>query len=215
MKCKLAVIISLATAMTWTGCSREEPNTPTDVSGITDPGRVQTTLSIPANLDVIGPAEGCSTELDKGVSYSGDLTVPQIFGRIIFQNNEKGTHTHIEDILVETALVDAGQVVHFNCAQGAVLANLDAGLPSPVDLIVTTGGCETGDGPYIAISGEIRLGGDTDAIIIPEGETIIFSKQPPLDGVGGNPWVSFQFVDATGGPMSEVFLLGRCVQLSR
>jgi hypothetical protein len=32
-------------------------------------------------------------------------------------------------------------------------------------------------------------------------------------GVGGNPWISVRFADASGQPMGPETLLGRCVQL--
>lgn len=51
-----------------------------------------------------------------------------------------------------------------------------------------------------------------DVVLIPEGETIQFAKQPPLGGVGGNPWIYVQFFDSSGNALSDEVLLGRCVQ---
>src|SRR5207244_11423712 len=50
-------------------------------------------------------------------------------------------------------------------------------------------------------------------VLIPAGQTIQFAKQPPLGGVGGNPWIFLTFLDGRGQPVSDQILLGRCVQL--
>src|SRR5438552_2966088 len=50
-------------------------------------------------------------------------------------------------------------------------------------------------------------------VLIPAGQTIQFAKQPPLGGVGGNPWIFLTFLDGRGQPVSNDILLGRCVKL--
>jgi hypothetical protein len=49
--------------------------------------------------------------------------------------------------------------------------------------------------------------------VVPQGFSLTFPKQPVLGGVGGNPWISVQFVDGHGNPFGSEVLLGRCVQL--
>ncbi|HEV8595976.1 MAG TPA: hypothetical protein VGR51_10660, partial [Thermoplasmata archaeon] len=49
-------------------------------------------------------------------------------------------------------------------------------------------------------------------VLLPEGETIQFAKQPPLGGVGGNPYIWLVFTDEDGNYLSEEIFLGRCVQ---
>ena len=39
-----------------------------------------------------------------------------------------------------------------------------------------------------------------------------FLKQPSQGGVGGNPWIYIQFFDEDWEPLTDLLLLGRCVQ---
>jgi hypothetical protein len=122
------------------------------------------------------------------------------------------------------------------CVQGLMATSLDLDLPSGATASVTTGGCSNSPGPYITLDGELSIGGlnaqliftnnakfthvhkediVVSIVIIPAGETIKFNKQPPLDGAGGNPHIFLQFADGEREGLSELFYLGRCVQLSR
>jgi hypothetical protein len=96
-----------------------------------------------------------------------------------------------------------------------------------------TNGCSNSPGPYISLNGEITLGGVNaklifsnnakfththeedvvvDVVLLPEGESITFAKQPPLGGVGGNPWIYLAWTDGEGRSYGRPSLLGRCVQ---
>ena len=44
--------------------------------------------------------------------------------------------------------------------------------------------------------------------------TLQFAKQPVNGGGGGNPWIYLQFLDGTGAPFGQEFLIGRCAQLT-
>ncbi len=81
----------------------------------------------------------------------GEISLGGLGVRLYFQNNVKGTHTHIEETSV-------------------------------------------------------------DVVVLPAGETIRFAKQPPLGGVGGNPWIFLQLLDSNGHAVTDEILLGRCVQ---
>ena len=48
--------------------------------------------------------------------------------------------------------------------------------------------------------------------ITPANGGVSLPKQPVRGGVGGNPWLSFQFTDSAGKALSDRILLGRCVQ---
>lgn len=99
--------------------------------------------------------------------------------------------------------------------------------------------CANSPGPHITLDGELALkaGVDADLIfrnndnpvggphkadedvvvtvrLVPPGETITFPKQPVLGGVGGNPWIFFQFLSASGEEIGKEALVGRCEQLS-
>ncbi len=121
------------------------------------------------------------------------------------------------------------------CVQGLFLASADLVIPSHATATVEGGSCDN-KGPTVRLSGELTLGGiharvifrnndnpvggpheaDADAtvdvVILPEGTTVEFAKQPPLGGAGGNPWIYLVFLDGDGMPASDKFLLGRCVQ---
>jgi hypothetical protein len=87
-------------------------------------------------------------------------------------------------------------------------------------------------GPYITMSGELTLGA-IDAVMIfrnneqgthehtedisvrvslSSEQVIRFNKQPPLGGVGGNPFIFLQLTDSRGDTLSDKILLGRVVQ---
>lgn len=123
------------------------------------------------------------------------------------------------------------------CVQGLSKVSTDFFLPSAATAVVSAGSCSN-KGSSITLSGELKLtamnarlifrnndnpvGGphqyDTEAIVdivvIPEGQSITFAKQPPLGGVGGNPWIFLRFLTDAGVAIGDEFLIGRCVQLS-
>lgn len=122
------------------------------------------------------------------------------------------------------------------CVQGLFATTLDLDIPSGASAHVETGGCSNNPGPYITLDGELAIGGLSakliftnnrkfthvheedivvDIVIIPAGESIKFNKQPPLDGAGGNPHIFLQFTSGGGYALSDLFYLGRCVQLSK
>jgi hypothetical protein len=105
-------------------------------------------------------------------------------------------------------------------------------LTAHADLSATAAQCDN-TGSTVDISGTITIGGvtvqvtfknnvkgthtivktgDADLEITPAGGSVSVPKQPVFGGVGGNPWLSFQFTDDNGNPTSERILLGRCVQ---
>jgi hypothetical protein len=52
-----------------------------------------------------------------------------------------------------------------------------------------------------------------DVELLGEGTQIVLPKQPSRGRVGGNPWISFQWLGTDDEPMSEPILLGRCNKL--
>src|SRR5256712_119302 len=108
--------------------------------------------------------------------------------------------------------------------------------PVNVQTSISTSGCSNSPGPTITLQGALSLGGigvkllfennvigthtytvesTASATVIPQGQSIQIPKQPVLGGVGGNPWIFLQFTDGKGNVVSDSFLLGRCVQLSK
>ena len=121
------------------------------------------------------------------------------------------------------------------CVQGIFATDASFVIPALATADVTGGTCDN-TGSTISLSGELSLSGvnaqfifrnndnpvggphendqpvKVSVVLIPAGESIEFAKQPPLGGVGGNPWIYLEFLSANGEPVSDNFLLGRCVQ---
>ena len=121
------------------------------------------------------------------------------------------------------------------CVQGPFAADADFVISALARADITGGTCDN-TGSTISLSGELSLSGiDANVIfrnndnpvggphkndqplvvsieLIPPGMSIEFQKQPSLGGVGGNPWIYLAFLNAAGEPVSDTFLLGRCVQ---
>jgi hypothetical protein len=117
------------------------------------------------------------------------------------------------------------------CVQGLKNAKGAFSIPSGAACNVSTGNCVNSGGPDVTLNGEIRLGGlgaqliltnnakfthatsadvVVDVVLLEEGKSITFAKQPPLDGAGGNPLIYVQFLSGSGSPLGSPILLGRC-----
>ncbi|HEV8382164.1 MAG TPA: hypothetical protein VGQ29_11285 [Gemmatimonadales bacterium] len=109
-------------------------------------------------------------------------------------------------------------------------------MPISVNAELVAEDCSNSPGPNITLEGAAALGGFgvemtfsnnlkgtheytadnvVDLTLQPAGQSITIPKQPVLGGVGGNPFMWVQFVDARGTPTSDEIYLGRCVQGSR
>lgn len=121
------------------------------------------------------------------------------------------------------------------CVQG--LANVNGVFPIPTDAtvnILSGGGCSNNPGPFVTLDGEIRLGGlggriiltnnakfthmastdiAVDFVLIEDGDSRTFPKQPSRGGVTGNPIIWLQFTDGSGNAIGSPYRLGRCNQL--
>jgi hypothetical protein len=122
------------------------------------------------------------------------------------------------------------------CVQGLFTTATDLSIPATATAQVSADSCDN-HGSTISLSGQLALTGinaniiftnndnpfggphqntqstSVNVVLIPAGQTIQFAKQPPLGGVGGNPWIFLTFLDGQGQPVSNEILLGRCVQL--
>ena len=120
------------------------------------------------------------------------------------------------------------------CVQGLKNARGTFGIPTGANCNVSTGDCTNSGGPFITLNGEIKLGGlgaqiiltnnakfthatsadvVIDVVLLEDGKSITFAKQPPLGGAGGNPLIYLQFINGSGSPIGSRILLGRCNQL--
>ena len=119
-------------------------------------------------------------------------------------------------------------------AFAAVQVSTPASMPVELRATVDVYDCRNSPGPKITFEPTLTLGGVTVALIfrnnmnrdvhtrqedvqlatgVAAGAQIVIPKQPVLGGVGGNPWISTQFLDGSGQAIGGEFLLGRCVQL--
>jgi len=120
------------------------------------------------------------------------------------------------------------------CVQGLSLVDLDFEIPTGAQAKVDTDFCSNSGGPTVSLNGELRLGGlygkliftnnakfthatsadaVVDLVLIPAGQSIVFAKQPPLGGAGGNPLIYILFQDGAGVDLCDPIFLGRCNQL--
>jgi hypothetical protein len=126
-----------------------------------------------------------------------------------------------------------GEIYMGRCVQGPVEAEVYGVLDAVANVSVTD--CTNNPGPYISMDGGLSLGRGlmarfifrnndnpvggphkadavSDITLVPAGYTIRIPKQPVEGGVGGNPWISVQYLSGTQAVGRET-LLGRCVQL--
>ena len=129
-----------------------------------------------------------------------------------------------------------GEIFLGRCVQGVWPVAEVFATPATAAAILAVLDCTNNPGPYIQVTGSLSffpgvkarvifrnndnpVGGPhkaealVDLALIPPGFTLQFPKQPVLGGVGGNPWISVQFLGGSGQPIGNEFLLGRCVQL--
>jgi len=128
------------------------------------------------------------------------------------------------------------QIFLGRCVQGPLTTSFLA--PLTAAAILTALDCTNNPGPDIDVEGslsfaagviaEFTFSNQNDPVdgthlatgqaaasltLVPTDFTLTFPKQPVQGGVGGNPWISVQFVDGSGNPIGSELLLGRCVQL--
>lgn len=111
--------------------------------------------------------------------------------------------------------------------------NTSLPIPVTIDADFSAYDCSNNPGPQITFSGGSFLGGygvemtftnnmkgthtftdghTVDVTVMPENQAIVIPKQPVLGGVGGNPFIWVQFVDAKGAALTGEIFVGRCVQ---
>lgn len=230
---------------------------------------VSATVPMPETAHVDMSSSGCDNSPGPYITLSGGLALGGLGVELIFQNNVKGTHTHVEETTASVIVIPAGQSltipkqpvqggvggnpfiwIQFTDANGKALSDeiflgrcvqglfaADASwVASALATATITGGTCDNTGSTISLSGELSLSGirarlifrnndnpvggphendqatAVSIVLIPAGTTIQFPKQPPLGGVGGNPWIYLVFLNGAGEPVSDKILLGRCVQ---
>jgi hypothetical protein len=79
----------------------------TALAGVT----VEKSLSQPASVVTDATAEGCENNPGPFVTLNGELTLGGLGARLIFRNNEQGTHEHEEDVNVDITILEAGRKI--------------------------------------------------------------------------------------------------------
>ncbi len=74
---------------------------------------VEAMLGLPASLDFDAVADQCENNPGPFITLSGELSIGGVGGRLIFRNNEKGTHERSEDVTVDLELLEAGETIRF------------------------------------------------------------------------------------------------------
>ena len=230
---------------------------------------VSATVPMPEHASVDVTASGCDNSPGPYVTLTGEIALGGLAVQLIFQNNVKGTHTHVEETSASVVVIPAGESLTIpkqpvlggaggnpfiwiqftdddgnalsneiflgRCVQGLFTTSADWIVSALASATVEGGSCDN-TGSTISLSGELSLTGinanlifrnndnpvggphkntqptTVSIVLIPAGTTIEFPKQPPLGGAGGNPWIYLVFLNAAGQPVSDRFLLGRCVQ---
>lgn len=269
------LVLALGSAV-WLGCRVDQTADPVGVDTTFDKpvrssgGEVHANFGLEAHAKVKAETDGCSNNPGPHISINGELSLGTVNAKLVFSNNERGTHTAEKDVEVTVAILPKGDPIKFakqpsaggvggnpwiflawtdgdgnyygkptllgRCVQGLFKTERFMRLPSRAHTRVMTGGCDNSGGPEINLNGELTIGGlnaeliftnnrkfrhvhEEDVVvqitILEDGQTITIDKAPPEGGAGGNPHIYLQFETDSGAPLSDLFYLGRCVQLGR
>jgi hypothetical protein len=115
--------------------------------------------------------------------------------------------------------------------------NRNLNVPATASVDVDATACTNHPGPYINLSGSLRLGGVSvvlkldnnrnkpgifeiqtqpieSSVVVTNLTKKTFAKQPPLGGVTGNPAIYVQLLSGTT-PVTDPVYIGRCVQAAK
>lgn len=135
----------------------------------------------------------------------------------------------------------SGEIFLGRCVQGLRnTSSIDFSSLARALATITVADCANSPGPFITVDGDLLVRSGLDAVfifknndnpvdgphranadrvvritLVPPGTDIRFNKQPSQGGVGGNPWIWFNFLSGAGAPLGDPVLLGRCEQLSK
>jgi len=224
------------------------------------------TVTAQAELGATFTAATCTVSPNGSISLAGELTLGGLDARLIFRNNQKGTHERTDDVTATTVLIPADQTIVIPtpslagttgpgpfifiqfidangnpiggeidlgaCGASGFPASANVTLETMVTLTVDMAGCANHPGASVTVEGAVEFAGlsarisvrtadgttagevvtTAEVVAVAAGETHTIPKQPSRGGVGGNPWIYAQIVDATGKPLTDELFIGRCVQ---
>lgn len=135
----------------------------------------------------------------------------------------------------------SGEIFLGRCVQGLRSTNsVDFSSLARALATLAVSDCSNSPGPFITLDGNMVVRSGLDAVfifanndnpvggphrasadavvrisLVPPGTNVRFNKQPSQGGVGGNPWIWFNFLSGSGAPLASPALVGRCEQLSK
>ena len=230
--------------------------------------QVSDSVAVPSQAHATVTATDCTNAPGPFVTLNGELTLGGFGVELVFRNNVKGTHEHVEETSVELLVLGAGETITIpkqpvlggvggnpyifvqlvdgsdnpltdevllgRCVQGLDNVDLLLGAPGLANTWLTELECSNSPGPYINVDGVLTMNGvkakiifrnnpqgthetdvTTELTLLASGTSFSFPKQPPLGGVGGNPYIYLRFVDGSGNQLGSETYLGRCKQLSK
>jgi len=74
---------------------------------------VDVAVDLPAAVSATFTADGCTNNPGPFITLSGELALGGLTARLIFSNNEQGTHTHTADVTVDVVIIPAGESIRF------------------------------------------------------------------------------------------------------
>ena len=171
MKTRLGLSIFWALALS-AGCAGDPPA----------PFTIQQTVSFPARVQGTLTTASCSFGDGPTITLSGELAFGGLGANLIFRNNQKGTHEHVEELLASTVLLpsDASIVIPAQSIEGQIFDPVisvqlidEAG--NPVSAEIVLGPCLSGTFPVdisVTIETAVELAVRVDGCANHPGPTI-------------------------------------------
>jgi hypothetical protein len=146
------------------------------------PFNIQQTVSFPARVQGTLTTASCSFGDGPTITLSGELAFGGLGANLIFRNNQKGTHEHVEELLASTVLLpsDASIVIPTQSIEGQIFDPVisiqlidEAG--NPVSAEIVLGPCLSGTFPVdvsVTIETAVELAVSVDGCANHPGPTI-------------------------------------------
>src|SRR6266545_28006 len=242
MKRCIATLAVLLGAGALAACNERGTGAALLASATASPTSVSRSFEQMVSATATSTVTGCDNSPGPYITIEGGLRLGGLGTRMTFSNNVKGTHTYTDDAHVDITVVPADgnnitipkqpvlggvggnpfiwiqledgngravtdEVYLGRCVQG-LKKDVGASFASAARALATiaVADCQNSPGPFITLDGDLYVAAGLD---------VRFAKQPSQGGVGGNPWIWFNFLSDAGASLSDPALLGRCEQLSK
>jgi len=171
------------------------------------PITIQQTVSFPARVQGTVTTASCSVGTGPTITLSGELALGGLGANLIFRNNQKGTHEHVEELATSTVLLPADATIDIvpQTMPGQIVDPFisiqiidDAGNPVTAEIVL--GPCQTGTFPVdasIVIETTVELAVSVDGCANHPGPTITVDGAVQFAGLRARIIVR----DGAGGPI--------------